>query len=554
MDIKKMLAYAVLFVTIFMLWTQWQVDHPKTSKPQAVTSTSKQTATDQTVVAPKLNSTGLSKKKSSNGSLSDQADVIHVQTDTLNLSIDLNGGNLVQSKLLNYKSALDTPTIPFVLLNNSKDDTYLAQSGLMPGGDTGETLHYQAAQKNYVFSKTDKKQFVDLVATTKNGLKVTKRYTFQPDSYQVQLSYRIKNTANTVWKGRYFLQLVRSNTPSTSNNMARYTFFGAALSSPDDHYKKIKFSKIDQVNNQQIRSGWAAMIQHYFVSAWVPNSHLSFQYFGHGDEAKNMYTIGMASPSFAINPGQTVTKTATLYTGPAIATRLEKASPFLKLTIDYGWFWFISVFLFWVMNHIHHFVGNWGWSIVFTTMVVKLVLYKLSDVSYRSMAKMKKLQPKMKALQEQYKGDKAALSKATMEMYRKEKANPLGGCLPMLIQIPVFLGLYWLIIESVQLRHAPFIFWIHDLSVKDPYFVLPVIMGLTMLIQQKLSPPPPDPMQAKVMLALPLVFTFFFLSFPAGLVLYWVVNNSLSVLQMSYAMKKYGKETVKKKKKRKQLT
>lgn len=299
--------------------------------------------------------------------------------------------------------------------------------------------------------------------------------------------------------------------------------------------------------SRTIKGGWLAMQQQYFLSAWVADSGDMNHYFTrvrNGD----IYTIGFVGPQLSVKPGDKATTGAKFYVGPEIQSKLATLAPNLDLTIDFGWLWIFSSPIFWIMKKIHGVVGNWGWSIILVTLMIKLLFYKLSEKSYRSMSSLKELQPRLEAIKERYANDKQAMTKATMELYKKEKVNPMGGCLPMLIQIPVFIALYYVLIEAVQLRHAPFIFWIHDLSSKDPYYILPVLMGLTMLVQQKLNPPPPDPMQAKIMMLMPILFTVFFMTFPAGLVLYWFVNSLLSLLQQWWIMSKMEKAGIKKKK------
>ncbi len=301
------------------------------------------------------------------------------------------------------------------------------------------------------------------------------------------------------------------------------------------------------------------MQQQYFLSAWVPNQNTVNHYYSHVTVPKDstgkndIYTLGYVTPALSLAPGQSGSSQSTLYVGPEIASNLQPLAKGLDLTIDYGWLWWLSKILFWIMKHINSVVHNWGWTIVLTTALIKIVFYWFSDKSYRSMAKMRQVQPRMQALKERFGDDKQALTKATMELYKKEKINPMGGCLPMLIQIPVFFALYYVLIEAVQLRQAPFIFWIHDLSVKDPFYILPILMGASMFLQQRLSPPPPDPTQAKIFMFLPLIFTVFFLSFPAGLVLYWLTNNVLSIAQQYYVMKTFDpkKEKQKRKKRKK---
>jgi YidC/Oxa1 family membrane protein insertase len=317
---------------------------------------------------------------------------------------------------------------------------------------------------------------------------------------------------------------------------------GAAVSSPAAHYQKLKFDSFtEEPLSQDAQGGWAAMIQQYFLSAWVPNATETYHYYTSANN-DGVYTIGMISAALTIAPGQQATKTAQLYVGPAIASNLDQVSPYLGMTIDYGWLWFISQIIFWMMKHIFDIVGNWGWSIILVTLVIKAIFYPLSNKSFHSMAKMRILQPRIAQLKERLGDDRQAMSKAMMDLYREEKVNPLGGCLPMLVQIPVFIALYWVIIQSVELRQAPWLGWVTDLSVHDAYYILPVIMGLLMFLQQKLSPPPPDPTQAKVMMFMPVIFTVLFLNFPSGLVLYWVTNTLITVIHQYIITVKYERE------------
>ena len=351
----------------------------------------------------------------------------------------------------------------------------------------------------------------------------------------------ISNEGSSAWQGFLNMQIFRTAPDEDKSSMFHIgSFTGASYSNPGvARYKKINFSDMTKSNlDLTVKSGWIAMQQHYFLSAWVPTPQSKNTVYTRA--AGDSYTIGLVSQELVLTPGENKTVGANLYVGPETTSTLEAISPGLDLTIDYGWLWFLSSFLFNVMSAIYRVIGNWGWSIVLVTVLVKLVFYRLSASSYRSMAGMRKLQPKLQALRDRCGDDKAKLSQATMELYRQEKINPLGGCLPILVQIPVFIALYWVLLESVELRQAPFIFWIKDLAAADPFHVLPVIMGITMLIQQRLNPAPPDPMQAKIMMFLPVLFTGLFWGFPAGLVLYWVVNNSLSILQQWIITRKYS--------------
>lgn len=559
---KKLLPYLFLFAAALLLWYTWVSEHtPQTSPknnsivPASISAPAQtNTATDNIPTVPQAaqSSTPNIVDKTST---SPSYDLIHVKTDVLDLFIDAKDGNIVQSYLLHYPQDQKKLTTPLELFNSTAENFYQQQSGFLSQTGAKEVIVYSADKKEYALAENQTSLTVTLVGKTNSGVVFTKAYTFHPNSYAINLDYSVANTSATSWSGYYYSQLARSDKlPDVADDTSRYTFFGAATSTPDQHYNKVSFSSMEKeaVDLRDVQSGWVAMLQHYFVSSIIPDKEQKVNFYSNVDSTHHIFTIGVLSPALTIAAGQQVQSSWQLYSGPAIAKNLETVAPNLKLTIDYGWLWFISVILFWLMQKIYEIVGNWGWSIVLVTVVIKAVFYKLSAKSYRSMAAMKRLQPHIKALQERFAEDKQQLSREMMALYKKEKVNPLGGCLPMVIQIPVFIALYWVIVESVQLRQAPFIFWIHDLAIKDPYYILPVIMGLTMFIQQKISPPPPDPVQAKVMMLLPVVFTVFFLQFPAGLVLYWIVNNTLSIAQQWYMMYKYGdKKQVKKLEKKK---
>ncbi|WP_082873266.1 membrane protein insertase YidC, partial [Oleiphilus sp. HI0079] len=322
----------------------------------------------------------------------------------------------------------------------------------------------------------------------------------------------------------------RSVDPSSQTSMGMQSYLGMVLSSEQEPYEKIDFDDmLESPVNQQIQGGWLAFIQHYFISAWIPDSEVMQTY---QTRVKNgLYLMGYISPATVVQPGEKGSVGGQLYLGPKIIDRLEQAAKRLDLTVDYGWLFFVAYPLFLLLDFLHGLVLNWGVAIILVTVVVKALFFKLSAASYRSMANMRRVAPKLQALKEQYGEDRQKMSQAMMDLYRKEKINPLGGCLPILVQMPVFIALYWVLLESVQLRHAPFFFWIHDLSVKDPFFVLPILMGISMFIQMQLNPTPPDPMQARIMKIMPVMMTVFFLWFPSGLVLYWLVNNILSIAQ-----------------------
>ncbi len=533
-DYLRIALYATLIVILLVLFQAWDKEHPKVT---ASTNQAIETTADNNYV-PQLADTSQPTKPIPVTTTSQR--LVHITTDVVQVDINPIGGNIVQVKLLQYPEELHS-TEPFLLLNNSPETRYIAQSGLLSatGPDTSKgQMEYTVDQTDYTLSPNQNELKVNLHWQNAEGVRFTKTFTFQRNNYDIGVSYQIDNQSKQLWTGNPYFQLMRTNVPPAGKqgivNLA--TYFGAAVSTPDKAYEKISFKKMDSGNlNQTVKGGWAAMIQHYFVSSWVPDQHTTSEYFTRVTH-DGLYTIGMLGQKMSVNPGESSTVNAKFYAGPAIAGKLEKVAPGLQLTIDYGWLWFISVIIFWMMEKIHSVIGNWGWSIVVVTLFIKLMFYHLSAKSYRSMSGLKKLQPKINALKERMGDDKQKFTQATLELYKKEKVNPMSGCLPIVIQIPVFIALYWVLIESVQLRQAPWILWIHDLSTYDPYYILPILMGISMLLQQRLNPPPPDPMQAKLMMAMPIVFTILFAKFPAGLMLYWFVNNTLSFLQQWYIM------------------
>lgn len=479
-------------------------------------------------------------------SSSAQAQLISVKTDTLEVLIDPHGGDIVKVALPEHLAQIDTPDQPFILLNRTQNNTYIAQSGLIgPNGtDTATTRPvFTSAQPVYQLADGAETLSVDL-NYQQDGVTITKRFTFQRGDYLVQMQYLINNHSSSDWRGTLFAQIKRdSHNPVVVDGFGMSPYLGAAITTPDSNYKKLDFEDLadkDLVKNGGFKvtqtGGWVAMVQHYFLSAWIPNpeeeNHFSLRK-GQGD----VYLMGYTGPQTTVAAGSEGVLSASFYAGPKNIQRLETIAPYLDLTVDYGWLWWIAKPLFLLLNFIHGLLGSWGWSIVLLTVIIKAAFYKLSATSYRSMAKMRKFAPEMARMKELYGDDRQKMSQEMMKLYKKEKINPLSGCLPILVQMPVFIALYWVLMESVELRHTPFLWWIQDLSVKDPLFILPVIMGLTMFIQQKLSPLPPDPTQAKIMQMMPIVFTFMFLWFPAGLVVYWVVNNTLSIAQQYFIVK-----------------
>lgn len=567
LDYIRIALYVLLLVIGLFVYQAWEKDHPQpliSVKTQAATSVlsangryvpqtpagQKESAATQTSAAnePLLNQTQIQTQSETSPPASATGKLITVTTDSFSALIDTLGGDLVDTKLLNYPETLQSKT-PFQLLNDKPESRYIAESGLLSkeGPDTsqGQAL-YKSDQDAYTLQPGESQLAVKLY-WQKDGLKVIKTYTFTRGTYEIGVSYDIENLSNHPWQGSLYTQLLRTDTPPANHGglVNLTTYFGAAISSPDKRFNKISFKDMREQNlNQTIQGGWAAMIQHYFISAWIPDPQMKTNYYSRVTP-DGLYTIGMMGPLLTVAENSKATTSAKLYSGPAIPDELEKTAPGLKLTIDYGIFWFISGIIFWMMQKIYDVVGNWGWSIVLVTIIIKILFYHLSAKSYRSMSGLKKLQPRIQLLKERFGDDRQKLTQATLELYKQEKVNPMSGCLPIVIQIPVFIALYWVLVESVELRQAPFILWIHDLSQPDPYYVLPILMGISMFLQQRLNPPPPDPTQAKVMMLMPVIFTVMFANFPSGLMLYWFVNQTLSFLQQWYIMHKLDKETKK---------
>jgi YidC/Oxa1 family membrane protein insertase len=536
------------------LWNAWQADYPPKRAPVDNAITSQNTSEP---LLPQMGSTtNSSEPVSLNPSVTSTAapttSLVQVKTDVLNIAIDLQQGDVISSSLLEYPLSVDEKNKPFLLLQNNAEERYVANSNLFVASGQGiKTLNlgFTTEQPKYELAPDQDKLIVTLNGKDEEGLAVTKEFIFTKGSYLIDVNYKIINKGSSEWKGYMNTQLLRSSPKEDKSSVFHVgSFTGASYSEPGKHrYQKVSFSDMSK-NNLDVDSkgGWIAMQQHYFLSAWVPDANAANKFYTRANN--NDFVIGAVSQPITLQPNEQKSVGAQLYVGPEITSVLKNIAPSLDLTVDYGILWFVSSLLFSLMKAIYNIVGNWGWSIVLVTVLIKLAFYRLSATSYKSMAGMRKLQPKLQALRERYGDDKAKISQATMELYKQEKVNPLGGCLPIIIQIPVFIALYWVLLESVELRQAPFILWIRDLASADPYHVLPLIMGATMLVQQKLNPAPPDPMQAKVMMFLPILFTGLFWSFPAGLVLYWIVNNTLSILQQWYITRKYSDEKPAKKK------
>lgn len=536
METQRLILLFALLFTGFLLYQAWQEDYapkPQLNSEIPVEQTFTSDAIQASADIPQVNltKTDIELAKVS----SEDKETIAIKTDVLQLDISLHGGDIINTDLLSFHESKHSPQ-PYRLLKSNQSEQYLSQSGLISqtGPDTlgGQRYKLTAEHSSYVLAPEKQQLVVPLTWVSDDGVEVTKLFTFTRGSYLVDVKYVINNHSTKPWTGKFYGQLKRRDVGNPEKGiLGTASYFGAAISSPEDTYEKIKFSELAKNNlDRTVTGGWLAFLQHYFVSAWIPEPNSQAHYYSN-NLGEGYYRIGFTNPSIQVDPGQQKTVGAGFYVGPKDQDHLKAAAPALDLTIDYGWLWFLSSPLFWLLKFFHNFFNNWGWAIIMVTLCVKVAFFQLSAASYKSMAKMRKLQPKLASLKERYGEDRQAMSQAMMRLYKDEKINPLGGCLPILVQIPVFVALYWVLLESVELRHAPFVLWIDDLSAKDPYYVLPILMGVSMLIQQMLNPAPMDPMHAKVMKILPIVFTFFFMLFPSGLVLYWVVSNILSILQ-----------------------
>lgn len=528
MDFRRLFLFLIFSFSALLLWDGWQ----KSQHPAAAqVSASSAAAAETPVVAPSANEAHAKEiEKSVDSAKVAQGKKIVVRTDNLLVEINTLGGDIQRVELLQHKDAIDKNK-SLVLLQQRENHTYIAQTGLIGENlPTHQTLFTATSEEYHLTDGTDTLA-VKLVASPT----ISKVLTFHRGSYLIDVSYEIINDgANPLSTSAYF-QLVRDESAPSGDSKLVPTYTGPAVYTDQGKFQKVEFSSIEKNKTDYPKnadSGWIAMLQHYFVTAWLPADKIKRENYTKALGDKK-FSIGTILPVDVIAPGQKGGISARLYVGPA-TSNLDSIAPGLGLTVDYGWLTIIATPLFWLLTQIQGWVQNWGLAIIVLTILIKLAFFPLSAASYRSMARMRLVAPKLEKIKQQYSDDREKLNRAMMELYKTEKINPLGGCLPMIIQIPVFISLYWAILSSVELRHAPFIGWITDLSAADPYYVLPAIMGISMLIQSKLSPAPPDPMQAKLMQLMPVIFSVVFFFFPAGLVLYSVVNNVLSISQQWY--------------------
>lgn len=539
-----------------MLWDSWQSDQRRTvegTQPTAQVAPGAPAAdgaipTPSADLSQSADPTAVPQATAPSENLSQRR--VIVETDMVKAEISAQGGQIVRMELKQHAASGDDRSRNFVLFDDGMRHTYSAQGGLIGEGLPNHRTLFALPEGDQVLAEGQDTLVLRLRAQEGGAAEVTKVMTFRRGSYVIDVSYEITNRSESPLSAHAYFQFARDGRPAEAVEVFGVsTFTGPAVYTTESKFQKVQFEDIDDGKAKFVprtTDGWLAMVQHYFVAAWLPAQGAQRENYMR-KVGPDQYTAGVIMPVAAIAPQETGSVSISLYAGPQEQDHLDGIAEGLGLVVDYGWLTVIAAPLFWVLSWFHDLTGNWGWAIILVTIAIKLVFFPLSAASYKSMAKMRVLGPRMQRIKELYGHDKPKMQQEVMAMYRNEKINPLGGCLPILVQIPVFIALYWVLLGSVEMRHAPWLGWITDLSDKDPYFILPVLMGASMFIQMKLNPAPPDPIQAKVMMALPFVFTIMFLWFPSGLVLYWVVNNILSIAQqwqitrMIEANKKAGK-------------
>jgi YidC/Oxa1 family membrane protein insertase len=533
MDWQKNILIAAILAVLFMLavrWNTYQGLHAPAT-PNSVSEVALQNANKASDIPVATSGSATP----TNLPIAPSTALIKVATDSLLVNINPVGGDIVRVALPRHLVDIKNPDSPFVLIDNTSDFLYSAQSGLI-GANATDTSQgrptFSVEKTEYSLENGQDTLTVDL-SLQQDQVKIIKRFTFTRGQYLVGVEYIIDNQSANKWSGQLYGQIKRdSKNFAKTNGMMMSNYLGGAITTKDENYKKVKFDDLKKAPFETTeQGGWVSLVQHYFISAWIPDPNTVNTFKLNQQGTSDIFLFSFVGSTVEVAPNSQGSIKANFYAGPKDTEALAKISPHLELTVDYGFLWMVGEPLFWLLKKIHLLIGNWGLAIIGLTLCVKALFFKLSAAGYKSMAKMKKLAPKMAEMKERFGDDRQKMSQEMMKLYKDEKVNPLGGCLPMLIQMPVFLALYWVLMESVELRHAPFYLWIHDLSTQDPYYVLPLIYGVTMWFMQKLNPQATDPMQARVMQLLPLVFTFMFLWFPAGLVLYWVTNNSLTIIQ-----------------------
>lgn len=534
MDTRRLVLFVIFSMSILMLWEAWQRQHTPAEITQKISSNAPM---DNSVPSQSTSAAVVAKTEMPAESdyklLSGQR--ISVVTDLYKADIETTGGDLRRLELLKHRAA-DNDKTNFVLLDDAANPmTYVAQTGLIGADLPTHKAVFTTSATSYQM-QPDQDSLEVRLNWLSNGVSVDKIYTFHRNRYAIDVTYEVKNGSASAITPAVYYQIVHDNLSNQGSKLMP-TFTGGAYYSEATKFKKLKFADMDkEALKLSSNDGWVGLLQHYFVSAWIPKDGLVRDFYSKKIN-EHMYTIGSKSALATIAPGATLVVPARLFSGPQTKVDLISTAPGLEYTVDYGWLTVVATPLFWMLSKIHALVSNWGVAIILLTVLIKAAFFRLSASSYRSMAQMRELAPRLESMKAKFGDDRQKMQAAMMELYKKEKINPMGGCLPILVQIPVFISLYWMLLGSVELRHAPFFGWIQDLSAIDPFYILPILMGATMIIQTRLNPKPADPLQAKVMTWMPVVFSVFFFFFPAGLVLYWLVNNVLSITQQWYINK-----------------
>ena len=539
MDTQRLILLIIFSFSVLMLWEAWQREQRAPPVPQATAPAKPEKAATPPGVPTPSTPTGTSAGVPTPGQAAvpttvsaehPQQELIHVHTDFVEMEVSPIGGDIVRLRLLKHRDSVDYGK-NFVLLSPAYHSE--VQSGLIGDDLPNHKTRFTPAAREYTLKPGQDTLVVRLEASNAQGIRVIKTYTLKRSSYLIDITEEIVNSGSSPISAHAYFQVTRDSQPSPGDTFMLKTFHGPAVYTEQDKYRKVSFSDIDKGKISYPRNadnGWIAMVQHYFVTAFAPTGHIPREFYTRKISG-NVYSAGVIVPVPTVAPGQTGKIVMPMYAGPQDLENLKKVAPGLQLVVDYGWLTVLAAPIFWLLNFIHGLVGNWGVSIILLTVLIKLVFYPLSAASYKSMARMKKVTPRLTKLREQYSNDRAKMNQAMMELYKEEKINPLGGCLPIVVQIPVFIALYWVLLGSVELRQAPFFGWITDLSSPDPFYILPALMMASMFLQTRLNPTPPDPVQAKIMMIMPFAFGVMFFFFPAGLVLYWLVNNILSIAQ-----------------------
>jgi YidC/Oxa1 family membrane protein insertase len=545
-DIRRTILWVIFGFSLVLLWDQWQLHNGKKAtffpKPEVASAASGNAAAANNPVASSANalpsatvaiaaSPGQVPSSAPAASAPTPREKIEVETDVLKLSFDTEGGSLVRSEFTQHRDLVD-PKKNMVLLDQSASRVYMAQTGLIGGNfPTHKTAMKFSGERTLKDGQNELN--LRFESDELNGVKLVKTYTLKRGSYVIDVKHEVVNNGQASVSPQLYMQLVRDGNAPEGESAFYFTFTGPAIYTDAKKYNKVDFGDIEK-NKAEIdktsTNGYVAMVQHYFASAWLLPDGVQRENFVRKVDT-NLYAVGMITPVADLAPGQSKTVSNQLYSGPQEEKVLEALSPGLDLVKDYGWLAMLSKPLYWLLDQLHSVLQNWGWSIVALVLLLKIAFYWLNAKAYSSMAKMKAINPKIMEMRERLKNDPQKMQQEMMRIYREEKVNPMGGCFPIMVQIPVFIALYWVLLSSVEMRNAPWIGWIHDLSAPDPFFLLPVVMTLTTLLQTALNPAPPDPMQAKLMWFMPLIFSVMFFFFPAGLVLYWITNNILSIAQ-----------------------